>query len=151
MDKLKYPHTRNGINNSKRRHMHEWKGQFCRLSHSLLLIISPSHTHIVHSAALSHTRVRLCVYEPLFGALARPSRSKKDQASEAGARGRGLNAGALWPPSTQVHIQKIHIYPIMALMWLNQVEQDLCGGLGSGPWSDRWERGLVRVRPKVEF
>ena len=88
--------------------------------------------------------VSLSVYEPLFGALARPSRSKTDQETGAGANGaRGDVVWALTPSYThpQIHTHTKSIYTTFA-------REPTRGrsGLGSREQSMAWpaSQGVVR-------
>ena len=85
--------------------MNHSKGDTFASERTLLLILSltiphnlsDTHTHThthtlcipLPSVTHEYVCVWLSVYEPLFGALARPSRSKTDQETGAGARGAG--------------------------------------------------------------
>ena len=73
------------------------------------LSVTHTHTHTLCIPLPSVTHEYVCVwlpeYEPLFGALARPSRSKTDQKTRAGARGAGEDQ--VWTP---VPPPRIHAY-----------------------------------------
>lgn len=127
----------------KRSRTHELNGHFCWLSHTLFLMISLTHTHTqcIPVSSVTHEYACVCAwlseYKPLFGALARPCRSKSDQKNWSG--GQRVQEG-----TQSEHRRLVTLVPARknTRMWVSLAGLNVAW---ASRWSDRWKRASPNV------